>query len=181
MDTLEVGFYLPLPPGSQFLGVLRRGDEPIPSQEVSGGSLRSPTCVVGGSSGTALCLSQKVISGGPSTQAIASSGSLLGSTSEPSEEVVFGHPMSLFSIPTAPLLGVVAPHMGSSAEEGPTPPSSSVRVCLYVSSSDPPSAPPMVTPSREEAVGWSFAPRGEDTLEDPSMVIPPSSNNVSTD
>ncbi|RZS02255.1 hypothetical protein BHM03_00032296 [Ensete ventricosum] len=77
--------------------------------------------------------------------------------------------MSLLSIPTAPLLGVVAPHMGSSAEEGPTLPSSSVRVCLYVSSSDPPSAPPMVTPSREEAVGWSFAPRGEDTLEDPSM------------
>ncbi|RWW77447.1 hypothetical protein BHE74_00014395 [Ensete ventricosum] len=77
--------------------------------------------------------------------------------------------------------GAVAPYMEPSAEEGLHLPQSLVAVDPCVDSLDPAWGPHIVTSSCEKATGGSSTPWGMGTLEGPSMVLPPPSNDVLED
>ncbi|RRT42722.1 hypothetical protein B296_00056922 [Ensete ventricosum] len=87
-------------------------------------------------------------------------GLLPGLALELYEEVASGQFASLLQAPFAPSLGVAAPHIESSIEEGPNLPLSLIGQGPCVDSSDPSLGPCAMTPPREEAANEPFAPTG---------------------
>ncbi|RZR93730.1 hypothetical protein BHM03_00022314 [Ensete ventricosum] len=102
-----------------------------------------------------------------------------GPALESFKEVASGQLVSLLLAPTTPSLEAVAPHVRPSTEEGPTPSLPPTRVGPYVNSLAPLLGPLVAMSLRGETVDWPFTPWREVTLEDPLMVIPPLSDNVS--